>query len=208
MTIVSNELASHEPAAGSAGSAVSASSEPAAPRRGLSQAEARERLQRDGANELVQTAPPSALQLLWRQFRSPVIGLLLAACALSAALAEHFPSYTAAQLGSVARVTEVLVQLPPRGCWKPTTSTAVAYDFADRWLGAPLAAPDVPDLVRRYLRAFGPATAADVTTWSGITKLVPVLKAMDDLVRHEDEDGKERLQLSHTKAHTSCTSAR
>jgi hypothetical protein len=110
--------------------------------------------------------------------------------ALSAALAERFPSYTGAQLGSVARVTEVLVQLPPRGCWKPTASTAVAYDFAERWLGAPLSSPDVPELVRRYLRAFGPATAADVTTWSGITRLAPVLKAMEDLVRHEDEDGK------------------
>lgn len=109
---------------------------------------------------------------------------------LAARLAEHFPEFTATQLGQVARVTEVLVQLPPRGCWKPTASTAVAYDFADRWLGAPLAEPDVPGLIRRYLRAFGPATAADVTTWSGITRLVPVLKAMDDLVRHEDEDGK------------------
>ncbi len=110
--------------------------------------------------------------------------------ALAAGLATHFPEYTPAQLGQVARVAEVLVQLPPRGCWKPTASTAVAYDFADRWLGEPLGEPDVPALVRRYLRAFGPATAADVTTWSGITRLVPVLKAMDDLVRHEGPDGK------------------
>ena len=109
---------------------------------------------------------------------------------MAAGLAEQFPSYTASQLGQVARVAEVLVQLPPRGCWKPAASTAVAYDFADRWLGAPLGEPDVPGLVRRYLRAFGPATAADVTTWSGSTRLVPVLKGMDDLVRHEDEDGK------------------
>lgn len=110
--------------------------------------------------------------------------------ALGAALTEHFPAYTPAQLGQVARVAEILVQLPPRGCWKPEGSTAVAYDLAERWLGAALGTPDVPDLVRRYLRAFGPATAADVTTWSGVTRLVPVLKAMDDLVRHEGPEGK------------------
>lgn len=115
--------------------------------------------------------------------------------ALGAALAERFPEFTPAQLGQVARVTEVLVQLPPRGCWKPESSTAVAYDFADRWLDAALHEPDVPHVVRRYLAAYGPATAADVTTWSGITRLVPVLKGMDDLVRHEDEDGKVLFDL-------------
>ncbi|WP_408896016.1 winged helix DNA-binding domain-containing protein [Nocardioides sp. R1-1] len=109
---------------------------------------------------------------------------------LGAALAERFPSYTATQLGQVARVSEVLAQLPPRGCWKPTGSTAVVYDLAEHWTGLPLAEPDVPELVRRYLRAFGPGTAADVTAWSGITRLGPVVKAMDDLEVHEDEDGK------------------
>lgn len=110
--------------------------------------------------------------------------------ALGAGLAERFPPFTPAQLGQVARVVEVLAQLPPRGCWKPTASTAVAYDLLDRWLGAPLREPDVPTLVRRYLQAFGPATAADITTWSAITRLGPVVKAMPDLVQHEDEDGR------------------
>ncbi|GAA1544154.1 winged helix DNA-binding domain-containing protein [Nocardioides humi] len=109
---------------------------------------------------------------------------------LGAALAERFPDHTAAQLGGVARLLAVLAQLPPRGCWKPAGSTAVAYDFASRWTGLPLAEPDVPEIVRRYLRAYGPATAADVTAWSGITRLGPALEAMDDLVRHEDEDGR------------------
>ncbi|MFC5730741.1 MULTISPECIES: winged helix DNA-binding domain-containing protein [Nocardioides] len=110
--------------------------------------------------------------------------------ALGAALAERFPEHSPAQLGQLARVTEVLAQLPPRGCWKPTGSTAVTYDFVDRWVGGPLRDPDVPAIVRRYLRAFGPASAADVTAWTAITRLGPVLKAMDDLEVHEDEDGK------------------
>jgi hypothetical protein len=53
--------------------------------------------------------------------------------------------------------------------------------------------PDVGEVVRRYLRAFGPASAADVTAWSGVTRLGPVLADLahgDDLVRHEDEAGK------------------
>lgn len=116
--------------------------------------------------------------------------------ALGARLAERFPDHTPAQLGQLARVSEVLVQLPPRGCWKPDGSTAVAYDFAARWLDAPLVEPDVPSIIRRYLRAFGPASAADVTTWSGITRLGPIVKAMDDLVHHEDEDGRPLVDVA------------
>lgn len=107
---------------------------------------------------------------------------------LGAALAERFPDHKASQLGQLARVVEVLVQAPPRGCWKQ--GGGVVYAYADRWLDSPLIEPDVPALVRRYLRAFGPATAADVTAWSGVTRPGPVLKGMDDLVEHEDEDGR------------------
>lgn len=102
-------------------------------------------------------------------------------------LSERFP-YPATELGQLARGIAPLAQLPPRGCWK--ASGGVVYDFVDRWTGVPMGEPDVPDLIRRYLRAFGPATAADVTAWSAVTRLAPVLKGMDDLVQHEDEQGR------------------
>jgi len=102
-------------------------------------------------------------------------------------LAERFP-YPATQLGQLARSIAPLAQLPPRGCWK--RPGGVVYDYVDRWTGVPMAEPDVPELVRRYLRAFGPATAADVTAWSAVTRLAPLLKGMDDLVQHQDEDGR------------------
>ena len=108
--------------------------------------------------------------------------------AIGAALAERFPAYPATQLGQLSRSVAPLVQLPPRGTWKGTGG--VVYDHADRWTGADLMMPDVEDVVRRYLRAFGPATAADMTAWSAITRLGPVLQAMDDLVRHEDDAGR------------------
>ena len=110
---------------------------------------------------------------------------------LSAALAAAFPDSPPAQLGQLARLVGPLVQVPPRGCWK--ASGGVVYEYVDRWVGRPLVEPTpetVHEVVRRYLRAFGPATAADVTAWSAITRLGPVVAAMDDLVRHEDEHGK------------------
>ncbi|HWJ83101.1 MAG TPA: winged helix DNA-binding domain-containing protein [Nocardioides sp.] len=107
---------------------------------------------------------------------------------LGAALGARFPGHAPAALGQLARLVAVLVQLPPRGCWG--RAGGIVYEPADRWTGEPLTGPDVPALVRRYLRAFGPATATDVTAWAGITRLGPVLAAMEDLVVHEDETGR------------------
>ena len=108
--------------------------------------------------------------------------------AIGAALAERFPAYSPTQLGQLARSAAPLVQVPPRGTWKGTGG--VVYQYVDRWLGRPTVEPDVEEIVRRYLRAFGPSTAADVTAWSAVTRLGPVLKGMDDLVTYEDEHGK------------------
>jgi hypothetical protein len=108
--------------------------------------------------------------------------------AIGVALAEQFPEHPPTQLGQLARSAAPLVQVPPRGTWKG--SGGVVYQYVDRWLGRATAEPDVPEIVRRYLRAFGPASAADVTAWSAITRLGPVLKDMADLVTYEDENGK------------------
>jgi Winged helix DNA-binding domain len=106
----------------------------------------------------------------------------------AAALGERFPDVPPAALGQLARVVLPLVQVPPRGTWKGVGG--VVYQYVDRWLDAPMTDPDVEEVVRRYLRAFGPASAADVTAWSGVTRMGPVLAGMDDLVRHEDPAGK------------------
>lgn len=108
--------------------------------------------------------------------------------ALGEALAEHFPGIPTAALGQLARVNQPLAQLPPRGAWKQ--SGGVVYQYVDRWLGRPSTQPDPPSIVRRYLRAFGPATAADVGAWSGLTRLAPLLASMEDLVQHTGPDGK------------------
>ncbi|MDP3891099.1 winged helix DNA-binding domain-containing protein [Nocardioides sp.] len=107
---------------------------------------------------------------------------------LGETLAAHFPDVAPTNLAHVARLAQPLVQTPPRGCWKQPGG--VVYALVDRWLGRPEVDQVVEDLVRRYLRAYGPATAADMTAWSGVTRLGPVLKVMDDLVVHEGPDGK------------------
>ncbi len=108
--------------------------------------------------------------------------------ALGEALGDRFPGVPPNALAHLARTNQPLAQLPPRGAWKQ--SGGVVYQYVDRWLEQPLVDPDPEEIVRRYLRAFGPASATDVGAWSGLTRLAPLLKGMDDLVRHEDENGK------------------
>lgn len=85
------------------------------------------------------------------------------------------------------RLVEPLAQMPPRGCWGE--SGGVVYGRVDEWTGLPLGTVDIEALVLRYLAAFGPASAADMTAWSGVTRLAPVFAGME-LERHEDERGK------------------
>ena len=126
------------------------------------------------------------------EFRAAVAEVLaegpLTVPQLGGMLAVRFPEVPPAALGALARVATPLVQVPPRGAWKE--SGLVVYQLADRWLGAALREPDPAAIVRRYLQAFGPARAADVTAWSGVTRLGPALAAMDDLVVREDTDGR------------------
>ncbi|TQL67728.1 winged helix DNA-binding protein [Nocardioides albertanoniae] len=114
--------------------------------------------------------------------------------ALEAGLVDHFPGVPAKALGLRARNELPLVQLPPRGLWKG--SGGLVYDLLPRWTGvSPVEVEDVvpslaPEIVRRFLRAFGPATAADITAWSSLTRLGPVIKRIDGLVTYRDEAGK------------------
>jgi len=92
------------------------------------------------------------------------------------ALADAYPDVPEVALRHVSRERLPLVQVPPRGLWK--RSGGVVYAYADRYLGRPFVDADVEELVLRYLAAYGPATAADMTKWSLVTRLGPVFSAM------------------------------
>jgi hypothetical protein len=90
-----------------------------------------------------------------------------------------------------------LVRVPPPGTWD--RPRADRYGLADDWLPRPsgLTEDDARDfLLRRYLAAFGPASLADASNWTGITvrDLRPVVARLT--LRHfRDERGGELLDL-------------
>lgn len=89
-----------------------------------------------------------------------------------------------------ARMALPLVQLPGGGrAGVSAFSTKTPFALAETWLGRPLPTePDVPALVRRYLAAYGPATAADVGAWTGLPGPAALLKGMEgELVTYRGE---------------------
>jgi hypothetical protein len=118
---------------------------------------------------------------------------------LGLALQQRWPDREAGALAHAIRLMVAQVQLPPRGIWGKggrTTCTTV-----ESWLGRPLptgtaaTAPD--DLVVRYLAAFGPATVADVRTWSGLTGLGSVMERLRPrLVTFTGENGAELFDIA------------
>jgi hypothetical protein len=114
---------------------------------------------------------------------------------LKAALAERFPDLDPAALALACRNTVPLVQVPPRGLW--SRSGQVTYATAAAWLGRDIdPAPSREAALRRYLAAFGPATVADMATWSRLTGLREVVEAMRPTLRTwTDEDGRELFDV-------------
>ena len=93
---------------------------------------------------------------------------------LAEALAARWPEADPMSLAYAVTYLVPVVQVPPRGIWGK--SAQATWASAESWLGARVPAPPpasepVERLVLRYLAAFGPATVADVQTWSGLTRL-------------------------------------
>jgi Winged helix DNA-binding domain len=89
-----------------------------------------------------------------------------------------------------------MVRVPPSGTWE--RRRADLYGLAETWIRPSTHSEDdgVEHLIRRYLTAFGPAAATDISEWAGLppTRLRPILDRMA-LRRFRDEKGRVLLDL-------------
>jgi hypothetical protein len=91
-----------------------------------------------------------------------------------------------------------LVRLPPSGTWE--RRRADLFGLAEDWVGpAPQMTADAAaaKLVRSYLAGFGPASRADIVSYTGLSRRVlqPVLAQLD-LRTFRSEDGDELLDVA------------
>ncbi|WP_437692915.1 winged helix DNA-binding domain-containing protein [Sorangium sp. So ce176] len=110
-------------------------------------------------------------------------------------LAQLHPDGDVRAMALAVRMHLPVVQVPAGTAWGyPGTA-----DFAPAasWLGKPFREVDGPRaLVLRYLASFGPATATDVQTWSGLTRVKDVLQSLRErLCTFRDERGRELFDL-------------
>jgi len=116
--------------------------------------------------------------------------------ALGKALTAQFPDGEPLAKSVLLQVKEILVQIPPTRIWG--SGHAPILTRLENWVPPPYPGPlDLGDLVRRYLRAYGPATIADMQAWSGLTRLGDAFTAIrEELVAYEAEDGRTLFDLA------------
>ncbi|MBC8137440.1 MAG: AlkZ family DNA glycosylase [Fibrella sp.] len=116
--------------------------------------------------------------------------------ALAAALKPHAPDADPDAVAYLVRTRLPLVQVPNGGAWGYGNSAE--YALGEAFTGRTLApvAEGLPELVRHYLRAFGPATVRDIQTFSGLTGLQSTVHALRPELRvFANENGAELFDM-------------
>jgi hypothetical protein len=106
------------------------------------------------------------------------------------------PGEEPACLTFLVRTHLPLVQLPPNGTWGKYGTPA--WSTPESWLGRPVdtdTSKGKRRLVLRYLRAFGPATEADLTAWAGFSLSEAVAELEPYLVKFRGPNERILLDL-------------
>ncbi len=113
--------------------------------------------------------------------------------ALAAALKPYAPDGDPNAVAYLARTYLPLVQVPNGGAWGYGNSAE--YTPGDVFTGGTLVPVEqgMPELVRRYLRAFGPATVKDLQSFTGLTGLQSTVTALRPELRVLESDAGTEL---------------
>jgi hypothetical protein len=114
---------------------------------------------------------------------------------ISALLTERWPEQDVGVMRYSIRTRIPLVQVPISDGW--SFSTKPEFTLAESWLGQTIAPEDrLPELAKRYLAGFGPASVTDMQTWLGMPKLKELFeKLKPELQVYRDEGRRELFDL-------------
>lgn len=113
---------------------------------------------------------------------------------LSDMLAELLPDVDVGAMRYSVRTHIPLVQVPIATGWSYPSKPE--FTLAESWLGRKISPKEfLPELVKRYLAAFGPASVTDAQTWLGL-KLKDTFEALrPELQTYRDENRRELFDL-------------
>lgn len=111
-------------------------------------------------------------------------------------LDARFPNSDQRAMGYISRMMLPLIQIPADGAEWAYPATA-DFAVAESWLGESLDKKEnAQALALRYFAAFGPATAKDFQTWSGIATAAAIVDALrPKLIALRDERKRELFDL-------------
>jgi hypothetical protein len=117
--------------------------------------------------------------------------------ALGRALRDRWPEVDADVLGYAVRYLAPVIQLPPRGTSHVRPGGRAVLGTMRTWLGEEPDGDAAPEaLLRRYLAAYGPASAADMAAWSGLTGVREIAEGMrGELRTFADDRGRELFDV-------------